>query len=579
MPTVPFSSVPRVSPQPLQPPRLNPTAPIEAFGGGIAAEKGGLGDLSGAQQGVQRIADETQRMRLQEKARADQIAITDVGGQLAFYRNHSMHDPDTGWMNQFGKNAFEVPEKARDEFWNVAKVMRASLASDDQRAVFDKIATSEWDQMDGQIQQHVAKQKIVYDNDSTQAALDAQHDKAVKGYDDPGVVEPAIVARQAVIEAHGQRNGLPDEFIAQQVKEATSQTRFDVLQQFVDNHQDLAASSYLNRYRDQLVGKNLTQAEVLVNHSSVEGEAQRQTDGITKTATGLTDALGQAATIQEPEVRKSAEQRIRQHYADVASDEREKRTAARQNLGTMLEQTHGDLTAINRSKAWTLDLNDTDRTALEHRADQIRNPVARSNQAIATHWRQMSALNPSTQAAFLAEDFSRGKYQSELSEADRNWLISRQITLRRQQGTPDAPRADRSVMRKEETAVLKSNRAAAQAQDRLQAMPPNQRKAIEQAQKFAPPTAPIVVPKWMLDSAAHDAEYRDYLKMNGVTVPDATSGPIGNTDLRNPPAPKVPGAPIVRPPAPQAPAAPQKKKGVNVIRDSNGRATSIVPQD
>lgn len=539
MPVVPYQSVPHVNPAPLQLPRVSPAASVEAFGGGIAAQRG-LGDTSGLTGAAQRIADESHRIALQEKARADQIAFTHAYGQLSSSVTDILHGPD-GVLNRKGQGAFTADQDAYDRFGQTAADIRANLANDTQRDVFDKAILNEWSRVNEQTQQHIAQQRAIYDAQGTDALVEAKRVEAVKGYQNPDVVDNAIATQQAAIADHLRRNGAPDDLIENKKADVASETRFQVLQQLVDNHQDLAAQAYLAKYRDEFVGRNLTQAETLVNHSSIEGEAQRQGDGIIKTAVGLTDALQQAASIQEPEVRKATEQRLRQHYSDLATADREQRAAARQQLATVLEQNHGDLTSINRTSAWVLQLNDADRTALEHRSQQIRNPVERGNDALSAHWRQMSALNPSTQAAFLAEDFTSDKYAS-LSGPQRNWLISRQIALRSGRGTSTA-RPDKSVLRKQESLILKQSKEAAGAIQLLERTSPGSSKYLA-----APST--ITIPKWMSDSAARDPEYRDYLKMSGVQLPDVITGPPQNIDVNKPQPPRVPGAPIVNPKRP-----------------------------
>src|SRR5690242_15388566 len=128
MPIIP--RVPSVSPGALPGVRINPAAPIEAFGGGVAAQRGAP-DLSGAIGATDRIAAEQQRIRLQEKARADQIAVTDAGRQLSEYQTHALYNPETGALNQLGKNAFNVPTALRGEFDNVTNVIRNGLGNDD----------------------------------------------------------------------------------------------------------------------------------------------------------------------------------------------------------------------------------------------------------------------------------------------------------------------------------------------------------------------------------------------------------------------------------------------------------------
>ncbi len=372
-PVVPMSPGPRIPLQPLRVPQLSPNAPREAFGGGIAAERGTLGNLQPAIQGAEAIGAEQARMAYQEKARADQIAVTDAGGKLAQYRTDALYAnqngvDQTGWLGLEGKNAFDMPEKAHAEFWQVADVMRNALTNDDQRAAFDKISAGEWDQMHQQIQMHVGRQRVVYDNDSTQAAIDAKHDQAVKAYDDPTIVEPAIQAQAAVIEKHGERNGLPPEFIQGQVRTATSTLRLSVLKQFVDGAnnggvpQDLAAKAYLDTHRADFVPKDLVSAETLTNRGSVEGEAYRQADIITgvkpapdgsplKPVTNEADAEAELAKIDNPLVREKAAQQVSLHFNRVAAGVRQSQETAYLRGHTLLVQNGGDLSKVPTSLA------------------------------------------------------------------------------------------------------------------------------------------------------------------------------------------------------------------------------------
>ena len=649
MPTVPYNPIPSVSPQPVprlrRIPQLPSGVPSEAFGGGVASQAGGLGDLSGVQNTAENIAAQQQRIRLEERAKANQVAVTDAASQIVDYSTQALHHPDHGYLNQFGKNAFEESGKADQEFWDVSNVVRNNLKNPEQQDAYDKIAASQFDSFHRQIAEHVAQQRQVYDKESTQAALDALREQTVKSYTDPLTVEPNIAAIGATIRANGQRLGLPDEFVNNQIAQETSQTRLDVLKQYVANGQDLAASAYLQKYRDQFQVKELTQAEALTNHASVEGESQRQADLITgmappigqvapgnidltkrprvqnsdgsistvrsisieqdgktiliptvspdgrvlsdddavklyhqtgqhlgifaneaaaereavrihdaqaamlsgqgdgtptRQATGLLDALQQAAKIQDPNVRDKTEQRVRRYYEDVQAAERQDRAATRERLGQVLERNAGNLDAIRKDPDWVLKLNDTDRTALEHRSEQIRHPVERGNDALSAHWRQMSAM-PQTQGAFMAEDFTSSKYAG-LSNAQRNWLISRQIYLR-QHGSSAAGSsgADKPLMRKQEALVIKQSKDAAQKRAGAAIM----EKAAPGSSKYLPPAATVVIPKWMTDSAAHYPEYRDFLKASGVILPDNANA--GNVDVNKPTAPRVPGAPIQKP--------------------------------
>jgi hypothetical protein len=238
--------------------------------------------------------------------------------------------------------------------------MRNSLTNEDQRAAFDKIAQGEWDQMHQQIQVHVGKQRVVYDNESTQGALDAKMDQAIKAYNDPTIVEPAIHARASIIQLHGQRNGLPQDFIDTQVAKATSDLRLDVVQQYADNGQGNLAVAYVNQHKDEFVGKALTTAEKLAHTSSVEADGVHYGDVITgvapaqegspvHAATSEPEAYTEAAKIQDPQIREKTEQRISLYYNRQAAATRQTQDAAFQKGYDILLRSGGDLTAVPMS--------------------------------------------------------------------------------------------------------------------------------------------------------------------------------------------------------------------------------------
>lgn len=551
MPIIP--RVPSVSPGALPGVRLSPAAPIEAFGGGIAAQRGAP-DLSGALAASDRIANEQQRIRLEEKARADQIAVTDAGRQLSEYQTHALYDPEKGALNQLGKNAFGVPTTLRGEFGDVTNVIRNGLGNDDQKAAFDRMVANTWSVMNEQVQHHVAAQRQRYDNETTAGFVANKQNEALQAWNDPDAVDNAIAFQRAALLDHAKRNGIPDEAAQESIAKATSATRASVVEAMLNNDQDLTAAKYFQEHQADFVGNDLLQTGRQVEAGSLRGESQRRADAIAQTTTTLADGLKAVQSIDDPRLRDAVEERVRRHFADAVSDQRQRSDVARTQLGQLLEQNGGNVDRLKTRPEWLFDLDDTDRSALERRAELIRHPEMhqQSNLSVYTHLTNMAWLNDGTQQQFV--NLNLGQYRDQLSYEDYKHFLNLQLSIRRGDFKAEES-ADRSQHRKDETAVIKAGETA----QKKSAEAANLEKLSPGASKYLTPAPRVQVPQWMLDSAKHDPDYRDYLKRHGVAIDDPTTrtanDPGGNVNLA-PPTPKVPGAPIQRPVQQSAPARP-----------------------
>jgi hypothetical protein len=342
---VPYNSQPRVGVAPLPGARISPSSNVEAFGGGIASERGTLGDLSGATRAAQGIAAETQRIRAEAQAEADQVATTHAHTALVTGVNDILHGQD-GLLNRRGQDAFTIDQDAYDRYGKMVADIRQNLGTERQRAIYDKMVLNEWNQVVSQVQPHIAAQRKAYDKEGTDAGIEANHTRAITSYDNPIVVEDAIANQVALVGGFLKRQGFPDEAIANRKAAVESDTRLDVLKQYVDSRQDQTATEYFNAHKDKFVGDTLPKAEALIRRGTVEGEGIRQADTITATAKDEADALAQTASIAEPQVREKAEQRISLYYNRKAAATRQVQDDAFQQ-GYQTLRAHGwDLSSV-----------------------------------------------------------------------------------------------------------------------------------------------------------------------------------------------------------------------------------------
>lgn len=264
MPTVPIPQQ-RVAPAAIPQVRTPTQAPVEAFG-----QTRGI-DLSGA-------ADSVAAQALDAKKQADQIAVTEAATKYSLAKNKRLYDPQTGVLNTKGKDAFGVPEVVDAWQQNAVYEIGSGLANDYQRMLFQRMADTEYVDVSLQVQRHIANERQQYDTTTTNALIETKRNEALTGFRDPRNVQMSIAYQEAAIIDHGKRNGMPDEWVAQQVAKAKSATRAGVVEQFVVAGEDLRAQEYFDRHKDELQGDDLLRTEKMVNVASTDGKASRIVD-------------------------------------------------------------------------------------------------------------------------------------------------------------------------------------------------------------------------------------------------------------------------------------------------------------
>lgn len=560
MPQVPYSSQPSIRVEPLPGRGINPNAPREAFGGGVASQ--GLPDLSGVANAATGEMQERHRIRLEETAKANQIATTHAYGALTVGVNDILHGPD-GLLNRQGKDAFTIDQEAYDRFGKLEADIRSQLGNDDQRAVFDKAVINEYSQLDSQVQPHIARQRKVFAAQGTDALVTAKRNEALLSPDNPAIVENSIAIQQAAIGDNLRLNGAPDEEIAVAKAQAASSTRLGVLETMLNSDRDLTAAAYFDKHRTEFVGKDLQQAERLTAAGSIRGASQRQADAIVLTTHSLTDAVNQAHAITDPRIRDETEQRIRRHFADQASDLRQEREQAFQQASGILEQT-GNFDKIPLSVRTKL--TPEENGALQRREDQIRHPKTQTDWDTYNSLMNMSAISDVTREQFKDTDLT--KYRGKLADSEFKQLLGIQRTLRGHDITVDEREAAKKKAQADKDAKKVAEREAAKQtlRDLGVAIPPTVPGAPLPKPATAAPANPAPaprsssgqsVPQAWLDHAKSDPVYKDYLERHGFIVPQA---------------------PVIQSAPPPVQLSPAKPKGVSIVRDSAGRATALVPQ-
>jgi hypothetical protein len=426
MPTVPTYDEPLVRQAAIPGVRAPVDAPIEAFGGGQAAQN--LFQASGV------VAREASELAIQEKQKADDLVTAEAFTKTVQKRNELFWDPKSGAMAKRGKDAFGVVTEYGKAFDTFADEIEKGFANEDQRQMYRKMRLREKAEFDAQLHQHLFRESKEFEKTTIEAGLATQREDAVLNYQAPGFdgqpfgkVRESIRMQETFIMKQAADNGLPADWVKLKVQEAASKTHMGVLDRMLANGQDQAAKEYYEKFRDGFSGADVANVEKALEVSSIRGESQRQSDTLWDKARGdLKTALEQATKISDPKVREETEQRIRQkaHDDDAARRQRQEQTYLA--VSNIIERTKGK---ERGSELQWMTLSPEERKAAEARQQQLlegKQPV--------TNWGRYYDLKQIASNATTREEFLRLNLlteRSSMADTEFKELVNLQAALRR----------------------------------------------------------------------------------------------------------------------------------------------------
>jgi hypothetical protein len=246
MPTVPTYGDNVVRQRPYPDARVTPSAPAEAFGGGRASEE----RITNAAVG---LIDTGQQLYLHEKKKADDLATTDAYNKTLQLKNDLFWNPQSGAMTRRGKDAFGVVDEYGSKFDEAADQIQSSLSNNEQRDMYEKMRLHVKTELLDQLEKHTFQESKAYDDQTTEAGINAQRDNAVLNYNDPAAVAGSLNMQKALLVAHAQRNGLSEDSdaVKEKLSQVTSATHAAVMERMLFNGQLGLAQNYYKTLKTQ----------------------------------------------------------------------------------------------------------------------------------------------------------------------------------------------------------------------------------------------------------------------------------------------------------------------------------------
>lgn len=360
----------------------------------------------------------------EETKKANQVATLEADVLRSQFETELLHDPETGALNIFGKNALGAYEPTLEAYDKKVGEISTGLANDAQRLAFNNRAALSRVTIDKQLQQHGSRESLRYDNETTQSWLTNGLVVASENYEDTEAVNRYIAESKAVLIDHAKRNGKSGEWLKQEKLERESKTHKAVIAQMLADGDDLAANEYFKKH-----GKNIiddANLKMKLGNASTEGEASRiaaeeWNEKGPKTDIDSVDADKMIASARkkssDPDVIKTVITNINQR-TNLHNSSAQERTNA--NISAVWKSYNSDegasLTQITTMSEYQA-LSGTDQNA-------IKNSIKKAEDSAGRVDREAQKIDQEIRRQELAEDLSLLR-EADLDQELREGSISR----------------------------------------------------------------------------------------------------------------------------------------------------------
>ena len=365
---------------------------------------------------------------MQERQRADEIALLDADNQLSTTATTLLYDPETGALNQRGKNAMGMPERAVAAFEDAADKIEDGLSNERQKRAFRQARVKQLANFDLTVRRHTAGEIQRYEGQELQAFIENKKATAIANGNDPRRVGDELAAAGRAIRVHGPRLGLGPEQVEQQLDALANEVHAGVIDGLLTGDQTRAAEVYFEEVKDQLSGPTITRIEKALAEGTLRRNAQVETDRIVGQGGTLTEQRNRAKAIDEPRLRDAVLERIEHEAAVQEREQREQHELMVTNGKNLIDQTGdwhtippGDWSRFSIGEAAAL------KAYAEHRVAQ------RDIKTDPHAYQQLVVLSGAPERA-LRDQFLKTnllEYVDKLSPADLKHFQDAQANLRR----------------------------------------------------------------------------------------------------------------------------------------------------
>lgn len=422
MPNVPVYNPNRINESAMPNARVRADAPIEAFGGGQAAN-----NVTKAVQGLAGLAGD---VAIEQKTIADKTAIEEAKSRaISNYTKLTHGDPDgdeVGFTNKKGKQAFSVSEEYKPKFDEISSTIENELASSSQKAAFRTWVMDRKNVFDEQIAKHTSVEGERYHEESTKAGLAVSQDEAIKNYFDPNIVVRSLERQKSLIQEYGAAKGMAPEQIQNLTLDNVSKTHSAIVGRMLENGQEKIANQYLLNNKDQFNGDDYARIEKAVADGVLRGDSQRASDAIVSKSKSLTSAMEEVKKIDDPKLRDETMKRVRDDFQAQKQADEFRKDQIYQSAFDKIRNAGGKLDAVPPQMMTAMDAHQVQN--LENYASNLKSGKKTVTDSQVWYDLQNRATSDATKNGFAQENLLN--YINDLSQSDFQALTKLQGEIR-----------------------------------------------------------------------------------------------------------------------------------------------------
>jgi len=403
--------------------RIDPGGSAEAFGAGASNQK--------VQSAADGLFDQTQKILAAEKAKADEVVLTEFNSKLTHLKNELIYNPKTGLMNRKGRDAFGASESVHSDYDSQVEELKKSLSSRSQEEMANKMIIGHKTDLDGDIEKHIYAESKAYDDETTQAALLTAHDDAVLNYQNPEKVQAALDNQAGTVLRWAKRNGYPDNdpITLQKLEQAASKTHSAIVERMLGMGDDLQAKAYFDSVKaqgGQFTGQDMVSVEKALEEGSVRGQSERNAKAIYSQHTDMAQALREADAIDNVKVKDETRRRIKERFADADSSRRDSNEKNHINALNILDNSK-NIDDVMKSPMWK-NFTQGERNGLINYAKMKAEGIQPARNGEDYYNLKIMAATPELQSKFLKTNIR--EYVGKVTDSELHELINLQTNGR-----------------------------------------------------------------------------------------------------------------------------------------------------
>lgn len=293
--------------------RAPSNAPIEAFGGGAAAQPfAALGNF----------AETQEKIALDEEAQAARYRLGEEKRAADQWEQDNLYNPEKGILSRMGKNAAGADKEALDSFDKFTKEREGGLNGKYQQAFRESMADRKLAIL-GIVQQHQKKQIAAWKDGEYQANLESSKERAapLATLGHPGPFRGEVDFLKTQIRTRAAEEGWDDKVLERELLKHETDVHARVIEGLLSAQQGKRAAGYLKVASERMDPDIVRKLTPAVEDGSRLAQAQSVADEMWRAPpTSFAQIRALTEGIQDAELRKAVDGEAKRRLAEDEAD-------------------------------------------------------------------------------------------------------------------------------------------------------------------------------------------------------------------------------------------------------------------